>query len=80
MKIFIIYKKIVTFGDTETEKHKNLILVYDVGINKIIVSNKVSFSKNIGYQDNKKVRPFCIMLPKMGAYRRDFDKTKAMSF
>ena len=28
----------------------------------------------------KKVRPLCIFLPKMSAYRRDFDKTKSMSF
>ena len=24
----------------------------------------------------KKVRPLCIMLPKLSAYRRDFDETK----
>ena len=28
----------------------------------------------------KKIRPFWIYLPKMTAYRRDFDKTKYMSF
>ena len=27
-----------------------------------------------------KIRPLCIFLPKMSAYRRDFDKTKHMSF
>ena len=28
----------------------------------------------------KKVKPLCIFLPKMSAYRRDFDKTKCISF
>ena len=27
-----------------------------------------------------KIRPLCIFLPKMSVYRRDFDKTKCMSF
>ena len=26
------------------------------------------------------MRPLCIFLPKVSAYRRDFDKTKYMSF
>ena len=28
----------------------------------------------------KKIRPLCIFLPKMSAYRKDFDKTKYMYF
>ena len=31
-------------------------------------------------QDAKKIRPLCIFLPKMAAYRKDFDETKSMSF
>ena len=51
----------------------------------MLVSNKVSFGKDsfkyfVDYKDGKKVRPLCVMLPKMSAYRRDFDKTKYMSF
>ena len=47
----------------------------------IIVSNKVSSGKNefkyfVGYKDTKKIRPLCKFLPKMSAYRRDFDKIK----
>ena len=54
-------------------------------INEIVVSNKVSFGKKcfkyfVGYKDGKKVRPLYILLPKMSAYRRDFDETKYMSF
>ena len=45
----------------------------------------ISFSKKDfkyfnGSKDAKKTRPFCIFLPKMSAYRKDFDKTKCMSF
>ena len=57
----------------------------NIDINKIVVSNKFSSDKNvfkyfIGYKDSKKVRPLCILLPKMRAYRRNFDDTKYMSF
>ena len=42
---------------------------------EIVVSNKVSFDKKgfqyfIGYEDAKNVRPLCILLPKISAYRR----------
>ena len=57
----------------------------NINIDKIVVSNKVSFNKKsfkcfICYKDAKKVRPLCIFLPKMSGYRRDFDETKYMSF
>ena len=32
----------------------------------------------LAIKDAKKMRPFCIFLPKMSAYRKDFDKTKCM--
>ena len=52
-------------------------------INKIVVSNKVSFSKKgfkyfIGYKDAKKFRPSCTFLPKLSAYRKDFDEIKCL--
>ena len=34
----------------------------------------------IGYKFDRKVKVLFIMLPKMSAYRRDFDETKYMSF
>ena len=45
-----VNKKIITFGETEIGKHKfqqhkNLISIYDVAINEILVSNKVSLGK-----------------------------------
>ena len=41
---------------------------------------KKGFKYFICYKDNKKIRPLCIFLPKMSAYRRDFDETTYMSF
>lgn len=50
----------------------NQILMDDFDINKIIVSNKV-FCKNgckcfIGYEDDEKVIPLCIMLQQRSGY------------
>ena len=79
-------KEIITFGDIEVEKHKfhqqkSPILIYDVNIVRIVVCNMLSFGKKdkyfIGYKDDsEKIMPLFIMLPKMSAYRRDFDATK----
>ena len=60
-----------------------LFSINNIGINKIVVSNMVSFGKKnfkylIGYKDANKNRSFCIFLPKMSSYRRDFDETKYM--
>ena len=41
---------------------------------------KKGFKFFIGSKDAKKIRPLCILLPKMSAYRKDFDETKSMSF
>ena len=81
---------IIKFGDTETKKHKfdqyqKPISIKSIDINKIVISNKVSFGKKgfkyfIGYKDTKKIRLLRIFLPKMSAYRRNFDETKYMSF
>ena len=54
----------------------------DVDIEKVLVSNKISFGgKNyIGYlYDNHKVKPLHIMLPKTSAYVKSYDgQTKWM--
>ena len=57
----------------------------NIDVNMIVVSNNISFGKNdfeffIGYKDHKKIRPLCIFVPKRSSYRKDFDKTKCMSF
>ena len=66
-------------------KIEEVISIKNIGINKLVVSNKVPFGKKgfkyfIGYKDAKKIRPLCIFLPKMSSYRKDFDETKYMSF
>ena len=72
------------------KKLKNLLdfgkkFISKLNINKILVSNEVSFGKKgfkyfIGYKDAKKIRPVCIFLIKVSAYRRYFDETKYVSF
>ena len=59
--------------------------IKNIDINKIVLSNKVCFGKKgfkyfIVYKDAKTLRPSCIFLPNMSAYRRDFDETKYISF
>ena len=51
----------------------------------MLVSSKDSFSKKgfkyfIGYKDGKNVRPLCVMIPKISAQRRDFDKLDTCLF
>ena len=60
-------------------------MINNIDINKIVLSNKVLFVNQdfkyfIGYKDAKKTNPLCIFVPKMSAQRRDFGKTKCMSF
>ena len=90
MNAYINMEEIIKFGDIEIEKqkfhqYKEPILIKNRDINKIIVSNEVSFGKKrckyfIDYKDAKKLRPLCIFLLKMTAYRKYFDETKFMSF
>ena len=51
----------------------------------MVVPNQVSFGKKefkyfIGYKDAENIKPLCIFLPKMTAYRKDFDETKHIYF
>ena len=85
-------KEILTFGDIEIEKdkfysHKTPILLKDVDIEKVLVSNKIYFGEKnykyfIGYLYNDhKVKPLHIMLPKTSAYVKSYDgQTKWMYF
>ena len=57
-------KETITFGDIEVEKqifhsHKKPISIYDVNIDKIVISNKVSCGKRgfkyfIGYENSSR--------------------------
>ena len=57
-------------------KNKNFTNIKKTDINKIVVSNNVSFGKKgfkyfIGYKDAN-IRTSCIFLPKISAYGRDY--------
>ena len=83
-------KTIIKINDIEIERqkfhqYKRPISIKNTDINKTVVSNKISFGKKgfkyfIGYKDAKKIRPLCIFLPKISAYRKDLDETKYMPF
>ena len=83
-------KTFIKFGDIEIEKqkfhqHKRPISIKNIDINKIVVSNKVSFSKKrfkyfIGHKDTKTIRPLCRIIPKMNVYGRDFDQINICLF
>ena len=67
--------------------HKTPILLQDVDIEKVLVSNNISFGEKnykyyIGYlYNNHKVKPLHIMLPKTSAYVKSYDEqTKWMYF
>ena len=74
-------KKIIKFDDTEIEEYefhpyKSPVLLDDIDINEIVVSNKFPFGKQdfkyfIGFNDNKEIRPLCIFLPEMNIYIKD---------
>ena len=75
-------KEILTFGDIEMEKNyrnKTPIFLKDVDIEKVLVSNKISFGEKnykylIGYLYNdNKVKPLHIMLPKTSTYVISYD-------
>ena len=85
-------KEILTVDVIEIEKnkfccHRTFILLKDVDIEKVLVSNKISFGeKNYKcffgylYNDNK-VKPLQIMLPKRSTYVKSYDgQTKWMYF
>ena len=61
--------KIIKFDDTKL-KNKSLISIGNVDINKIVVSNQVSFGKKdfkyfIGYKDAKKIDLYAYSFQKM---------------
>ena len=66
-------------------QHKRPISIKNVDIGKIVVSNQVTFGKIefkhfIGYKDAIKIKPLCVFLTKMTAYKREFDETKIYVF
>ena len=77
-------KEVLRFGNIEIEKckfypHKSPILLGDVDIEKVLVSNKISFSeKNFKFfmsyfYNDHKVKPLNVILPKTNAYVKCYD-------
>ena len=85
-------KKTLTLGDIEIDKNKfycskSPILLKDVDIGKVLISNKISFGEKnykyfIGYLHNDhKVETLHIILLKTSTYVRSYDgQTKWMYF
>ena len=83
-------KEIITFEDIEIEKnkfyrHKTLTFLKDEYIEKVLMSNKISFGEKtckyfIGYMyNNNKVKSLYIMLAKASAFVKIYDgQTKWM--
>ena len=83
--------KSINFDDKKISKsnfykNKKLFNIYDLDVNKILVSKKESYgAKNslkciIGYNNDDVIRPLCIKLPQMIGYVKRFHSNKAMSF
>ena len=66
-------------------QYKSLILINNIDINEIAVSNKFLFSKQdfkyfLGYKDNQEIKLLRIFFPEMSIHKRYSDKTKCMYF
>ena len=83
--------KKITFEDKKINnsnfhKNKKLLNLYDLDVNKILVSKKESYGlKNslkyfIGYNEHDVIRPLCIKLPQMIVYVKHFHSNKTMFF
>ena len=81
----IVIKLILKSKNKNFTNIKVLFQLKRIDINKIVVSNKVSFGKKgfryfIGYKDVKKNRPLCVFLPKMSAYKKTLMKLNIYLF
>ena len=86
-------KETLTFGNIEIEKNKfyrwnTPIILKNVDIEKVLVSNKISFDEKRNYKyfngylcENCKVKSLHTVLPKANAYVKIYDRqTKWMYF
>ena len=81
----------IKFGDANVDKKefyssKHTLLLGDVELDKIVVSNKRKFNENtckyyVGYFKDELVRPSCVAMPQMSGYIKYFeDGGNKMSF
>ena len=76
--------KSINFDDKKIEKsdfykkNKKIFNIYDIDVNKILISKKEPYGKNnalkyfIGYNDNDVIRPLCLKLSKITGYIKKF--------
>ena len=73
------------FNKSSFCKNKKLFNIYDIDVNKILVSKKKLYDKKssfkyfIGYNDHDYFGPLCIKLPQMIDYVKHFDSNKTTS-
>ena len=83
-------KKNIIFDDEKINKsnfykNKKLFSIYDIPLNKILISKKEPYGKKnsfkyfLGYNDDA-IRPLCIKVLQMIGYVTHFDSNKTMSF
>ena len=70
-------KTIITFGDIKIKKqrfyqHKRPISIDNIDVNKMVAYNKNDVKYFISYKDANKIRPLLISLPKMSAFRINY--------
>ena len=69
-------------SDFHNNKDKKIFNIYDIDVNKILVSKKEqygeynSFKYFIGYNDNNVVRPLYLELSQVTGYINKFEKNK----
>ena len=91
LSIRMTNNKTINFDDKKISKsnfykNKKLFNIYDLDVNKILISKKESYgTKNslkyfIGYNYDDAIRSVCIKLPQMIGYVKHFDGNKTMSF
>ena len=66
-------------------KNKNLFNIYDIDVDKILLSKKEPYGKKssfkyfLGYNVDA-IRPLCLKFPQMIGYVKNFDSNKTMYF
>ena len=78
----------INFNDKKSKKshlyikNKKIFNIYDINVNKILVSKKETYGKYnsskyfIGYNDNRVIRPLYLFISQMAGYINKFDKNK----
>ena len=77
-------EKVIKFGDNEIQKqklhqHKEPVSIKKIDVNKIVVSNSIclvflakkDLNILLAIKMIRKIRPLCIFLQKISAYRKD---------